>query len=50
MPNYAQDMKPLTFSPKFEHKMKRLIKAQRNRVLLKVYSICSKLLFLRRHL
>ena len=48
---YAQDPRPVTFSPKFERKMKRLIKAQRNRVFLEVYSICSKLLyFLRRRL
>jgi len=48
---YAQDMRPITFSPAFGRKMKRLIKAQGSRVFLKLYSVCSDLLcFLRRHL
>ena len=47
---YARDMRPVTFSLEYGRKMQRLIKAQRSRALLKVYSICSELLgFLRRH-
>jgi len=41
---YAQDLRPVTFSPAFARKMQRLIKAQRNRALLKVYALYIDLL------
>jgi len=40
----AQDMRPVTFSLEYGHKIQRLIEAQRNSFLLRVYSICIKLL------
>ena len=48
---YAQDTRPATFSPKFERRMKRLIKARGNKISFIVYTICREsLCFLRRHL
>ena len=45
----AQDMRPVTFTLEYGHKMQRLIKAHRNRLLLKVYSIYLNLLCLFRN-
>jgi len=41
---YARDMRPVMFSLKYGRKLHRLIKAQRNRALLKAYLICNDLL------
>jgi len=52
MPDIASedfDTQPLTFSPKFERRMKRFFKAHRNKVSFAIYVACHNLLcFLKR--